>query len=144
MPLEGIAARAKEPAKKEALPLKKKLKVLVVDDEPLVHEVIQGYLIGDGHTADSVMSAAEGLKKIDQNSYDLIITDWAMPQMNGGEFSAIVKKKFPGMAIIMLTGFGELMKTRGEKLESVNVLLSKPLTMDELRQAMGGIFSDGR
>jgi DNA-binding NtrC family response regulator len=106
--------------------------------------VIQGYLTSDGHKADSAMNALEGLKKIREKSYDLLITDWAMPEMNGGEFSAIVKKELPGMPIIMLTGFGELMKTRGEKLEGVRVLLSKPLTMDELRSALWEVFTDGR
>ncbi len=141
LPLESASKQAPAPPKKEVTPLKNKLKILVVDDEPLVHQVLQGYLIGDGHSPDSAMSAPEALKKFDQNRYDLIITDWAMPEMNGGEFTVLIKKKSPKMPVIMLTGFGELMKSRGEKPEGVSALLSKPLAMDELRQAMAEIFS---
>ena len=144
LPIEGASTRVREVIKKEVVPLTKKLNVLVVDDESLVHRVVHGYLTSDGHTADSVMSGAEGLKKIGQKSYDLVITDWAMPEMNGKEFAALVNKRFPKTPIIMLTGFGELMKTKGDTPDGVKIILSKPLSMDELRQALSDVFSNGR
>ncbi len=111
-------------------------RVLVVDDEPLVRQVLRDYLCGDGHAVETACSAEEGLSKFSAGTYDVVLTDWAMPGKRGDAFTAEIKEKSPKTPVIMLTGFGELMKERGESVPGVDVLLSKPPTLASVREAV--------
>ena len=71
-----------------------------------------------------------------QKKFDLVITDRAMPQMNGDQLAERIKQHSPNTPLIMLTGFGELMKVKNEHPKGVDYLLSKPLTFDTYREAV--------
>jgi signal transduction histidine kinase len=111
-------------------------RVLVVDDEPLVRQVLRDYLCGDGHAVETACSAEEGLAKFSAGTYDVVLTDWAMPGKRGDELTAEIKERSPKTPVIMLTGFGELMKAKGETVPGVDVLLSKPPTLAAVREAV--------
>src|SRR5690606_28804707 len=59
------------------------LRVLVVEDEPLVREVLSVYLSEDEHIIEVAENGREGLEKFQAGEYDLVLTDRAMPEMNG-------------------------------------------------------------
>lgn len=122
------------------LEMNRKLWVLVVDDEPMVREVMTEYLKGDGHTVDTACNGVEALKLFKEKKFDLVITDRAMPEMNGDQLTLEIKKIAPNTPLIMLTGFGELMKAKNENPEGVNCLLSKPLTFEAYRNALLRVF----
>ena len=114
----------------------KKLHVLVVDDESMVREVLQEYLSGDGHEVTLAKDGLEALGHFKQKKFDLVITDRAMPEMNGDQLAEAVKKISPDTPLIMLTGFGELMKAKEECPKGVDHLISKPLTFEGYRDAL--------
>ena len=114
----------------------RRLRVLVVDDEVVVRKSISDVLAADGHTVDSASNGVEGLEKVAEAWFDLVITDRAMPEMSGDQFAAAVKRMLPGKPIVMLTGFGELMAARGERPTGVDVVVSKPVTRSELQRAV--------
>ena len=114
----------------------RRLRVLVVDDEAVVRQSISDVLAADGHTVDSASNGVEGLEKVGEAWFDLVITDRAMPEMGGDQFAAAVKRIRPGKPIVMLTGFGELMAARGERPAGVDVVVSKPVTRSELQRAV--------
>jgi DNA-binding NtrC family response regulator len=68
--------------------------------------------------------------------FDLVITDRAMPEMGGDQLAAAIMGIAPDKPVIMLTGFGDLMTAKGEKPAGVKAILSKPVTLDALRQAI--------
>lgn len=115
-------------------PLERKLSVLVVDDEEAVRRVLADYLSGDGHAVETACDGLEALEAFKKKSFDLVITDRAMPQMNGDQLALAIKALSPKMPLVMLTGFGELMKAKGEHPKGVDFLLSKPLTLEAYRQ----------
>jgi CheY-like chemotaxis protein len=117
-------------------PLTKKLRVLVVDDESMVREVLTEYLSGDGHSVETAPDGRLGLKLFTEKKFDLVITDRAMPEMGGDQMSAEIKKIAKDVPLIMLTGFGELMKAKDEIPAGVDYLLSKPLTFEAYREAL--------
>jgi YesN/AraC family two-component response regulator len=78
----------------------------------------------------------EGLEKFRASAYDLVMTDRAMPLMNGDQFAKEVKKINPQQKIILLTGFGDLMAGTGEQPENIDLVVSKPCTMNQIRQAV--------
>ena len=122
----------------------RRLRVLFVEDEPVVRKVITAQLIADGHTVDSAQNGVEGLEKLMSGWFDLIITDRAMPEMGGDQFAAAAARLAPDKPVIMLTGFGDLMQAKGEKPAGVSVLVSKPVTGDGLQRAIAQALADRR
>lgn len=126
--------KAPPPVEKKIKRVTRSLRVLVVDDEPLVLKIMIEYLVMDGHTAEGAASVDEGFAKFSRHKFDLVITDWAMPQKNGDELIARVRQTSPQTPIILLTGYGVLVGE--DKARSANLLLSKPVTIEMLREAL--------
>jgi CheY-like chemotaxis protein len=113
------------------------LHVLVVEDDPRVREVLLAFLTGEGHIVDVAASGKEGLFKFKRGGFGLVITDRSMSGGGGDQLAAAVKQVSPSVPVIMLTGFSEFMKAGGERPPGVDVLVGKPISMAELRQAVG-------
>jgi len=116
--------------------MERPLHILVVEDEPLVREVIEVYLREDRHMIETAANGREGLEKYRAGTFDLVMTDRAMPEVNGDVLAAEVKKINPHQPVVLLTGFGDLMSGAGEKPEGVDVVASKPFTLNSLREAI--------
>ncbi len=112
------------------------LRILVVEDEPLVKEVIYVYLGEDGHTVDTAENGVEALEKFEAGDYDIVLTDRFMPEMNGDQLAAAIKERHPETPVVLLTGFGDLMEEGGDRLPGVDVIVSKPFTFSTLRTAI--------
>ncbi len=120
-----------------ALPL---LRVLVIDDDPWSCNVNRGYLHAEGHTVEVAESGAEGLDRFRAGSFDLVIVDRAMPDMSGDQVTQTIQAERPGTPVIMLTGFGEIMRESGEHPPGVALVLSKPLTGQELLSGISRVL----
>ncbi len=117
------------------------LRILVVEDEPLVREVIGVYLAEDKHEVITASDGREGLEKFKSlGAFDLVLTDRAMPEMNGDQLASEIKKVKPGQPVILLTGFGDLMMGAGERPDGVNMIVSKPFTLTTLRGAISKVL----
>ena len=92
--------------------------------------------MADGHTYEAVINGREGLGKLREGKFDLVITDRAMPDMSGTQLAALVSQYAPDTPIIMITGFGDLMRSSGEKVKYVDRVLGKPITLSEFREAL--------
>jgi anti-sigma regulatory factor (Ser/Thr protein kinase) len=101
---------AEDDVRQEAEPFTRPLHVLVVDDEQRVRDMISTYLTTDGHTFQVATNGQDGLDKFNASMFDVVITDQAMPEMNGVQLAKAIKKIAPNKPIIMLTGFGDMMK----------------------------------
>lgn len=124
-----------EPAKEVPAP-EAQLRILVVEDEPLVREVVSVYLTEDNHQVETAENGREGLEKFRACQYDLVLTDRAMPEMNGDQLAVEIKAIKPDQPVVLLTGFGDLMTGAGEKPDGVDVVVSKPFTLSTLREAI--------
>ena len=121
--------------------------ILVIDDAPHIRTVITEYLLLEGHTVDSAENGKEGLKLIDLNHYDLVITDVVMPEKDGFEVLTALKRKGSTVRIIVISGGAArldpqlLLETA--KLMGANRVLPKPLDFWKLqvavREVMGGV-----
>jgi signal transduction histidine kinase len=120
------------------------LQILVVEDEPLVREVLSVYLTEDHHQVAMATNGREGLEQFRKREFDLILTDRAMPEMNGDEFAAEVRRLKPSQRIILLTGFGDLMSGAGERPKDIDLVVSKPFTLNTLREAISKSMGEKR
>jgi signal transduction histidine kinase len=141
---KGTTFTIQLPIPKDAVPLDqaettrtmRPLNILVVDDHPAICEIVSAYLAEDRHTVETAANAREALEKFRSIHFDLVITDRAMPEINGDELAASIKKVNPREPIIMLTGFADLISATGEQSENVDLVLSKPARLHDLRRAI--------
>jgi CheY-like chemotaxis protein len=81
------------------------MKILMVDDEPLVCESMRMMLELDGHEMDEAYSGSEALQIIEHRRFDLIFTDFFMPGMRGDQLAREVRGREAQPPVIMITGF---------------------------------------
>ena len=117
-------------------PLDHPLRILVVEDEPLVKEIVLLYLREDGHMVDTAENGVEALNRFEAGEYDIVVTDHSMPEMNGDQLAVAIKERNPKTAVVLLTGFGNLMEEGGEPSPGVDVTVGKPFTFATLRTAI--------
>ena len=115
--------------------------VLFVDDEPLLRELLREILEADGHeaiTADCGEAALELFNKLSEQGKrpDVVITDLGMPKMDGRALTIRLKRKSPDTPVIMMTGWGKMMRGDEEIRAPVDALISKPPRIAELQQAL--------
>jgi CheY-like chemotaxis protein len=115
---------------------KSNLSILVVDDDERVCEVVAQYLRGDGHDVVVTTSGREAVVETQQNRFDIIFLDRAMPQMSGDQTAELIKQVHPDLPIILLTGFGALIEVTGSRPRAGDAVLGKPVTLGTLRETI--------
>jgi CheY-like chemotaxis protein len=123
------------------LPTPRSLRVLLIDDDPSLIEALRSSLIDEGH---KVSAASGGQAGIDAfraacsagMPFDIVITDLAMPDVDGRQVVASLRAASPATPIILLTGWGQHVANESERLPQVDRLLGKPPRIRELRCAL--------
>ena len=112
--------------------MKRKTNVLVVDDEKTVCKSCKRILTQEGYNVDVALSGEEALSKVKANGFDVVITDWKMPEIDGLELARRIKSENPDIAVILITGYPSL-DTSIEAIRSgVSDYVPKPFTPEEL------------
>lgn len=135
-PVEGVGRerqRTPRPARSRAATVR----CLVVDDDPQVREMIRDILSNAGHQVVAATDGSDGVEKFKADgAFDLVITDLAMPKLNGLQLARVCKTLRPAVPVVMLTGWGVLL-TEDELAEhGVDEVLSKPVRMDQVLSAV--------
>jgi CheY-like chemotaxis protein len=135
--------RPEEPAPPpvEAAPLNATLRILVIDDEPLVRDLVRDMLRVDGHQVELADDGGAGLKAFrealgTERPFDVVMTDLGMPYVDGREVARTVKQESPRTPVVLLTGWGTRLHAEGDIPEEIDVILNKPPRMAPLRQAL--------
>jgi two-component system cell cycle sensor histidine kinase/response regulator CckA len=121
------------------LPAVEPLKILAVEDEPEVLDVLRAMLTHAGHAVATAVSGREALNLFAADAVDLVITDLGMPGMTGLTLAAELKRRRP-IPVILLTGWAqELDEAAGA---GVDVIVAKPFTRDKLLEAIARAVPD--
>jgi CheY-like chemotaxis protein len=110
--------------------------ILVVDDEPTVCKAIQMMLKYYGHQVQTACDGPAALAIFDAGKFDLVITDYLMPEMRGDELVIQMKQRRPDQRIIMVTAFAEDFLSHGKPTGGVNFVLNKPFSLEDLHAAI--------
>ncbi len=118
------------------------LRVLLVDDDPMVLLSLTNMVELDGHHVDGVSSGPAGVEVFRRalaqgRGYDAVITDLGMPHMDGREVARLVKQASPGTRVILLTGWGS--RRRHGAGGQVDRILAKPPRLAQLREALSAV-----
>ncbi|HTY85962.1 MAG TPA: response regulator [Candidatus Acidoferrum sp.] len=110
--------------------------ILVVDDEPLVRYTVQMLLQDDGYVVEGAESGPEALDMFEPGKFDMVFTDYCMPEMRGDQLAAAIKKRSPRQPIVMITAFPEKLTCSDCPLGGVDSIICKPFEADALRTAI--------
>jgi CheY-like chemotaxis protein len=110
--------------------------ILVVDDEPLVSESIQMLLEDDDYIVHQVQSGYLALGMIAEGRFEMIFTDYCMPEMRGDKLAEAIKRLVPNQPIVMITAFPEKLQTSANALGGVDSIICKPFNAEVLRSAL--------
>jgi PAS domain S-box-containing protein len=143
----GVATDATLPETAFAVP--SRLRILVVDDDPLIIRALCETLESDGH---EVITANGGEAGIDAFSaaqrrgkpFSIVITDLGMPRVDGRKVASFVKSASESTPVILLTGWGKRLMAEGDVPPHVDRVLSKPPKLRDLREALALCLSAPR
>ncbi|HTQ51261.1 MAG TPA: ATP-binding protein, partial [Candidatus Acidoferrales bacterium] len=124
------------------------LRILCIDDEELIRQLLDDCLTHYNH---KVVTAENGMRGLElfrdaatrRQPFEVVITDLGMPKMDGTQLARILKTEFPKTPIIMMTGWGAMIKEDGETAPEVDALVDKPPQMQELNDLLHRLTADG-
>ncbi len=114
--------------------------ILVIDDDPLILDVVREILELDNYVVETALSGAEGIEKHRKSQADLVITDLIMPHKDGISVISELKKEFPGLRIIAMTGTPKIETVAKAVSADVNRVLAKPFDQEELLEAVAQLI----
>ncbi len=123
-----------------------RLRILVVDDDPLLIKSLRDTLENDGHLVETANGGQEGIdafRKAHQSPqpFAAVITDLGMPYVNGREVAATIKGISSSTPIILLTGWGQRLVAEGDVPADVDCVLNKPPKLREIRETLARLTS---
>ena len=122
------------------MPETRMLKILIVDDEPIVRDVMADFLDILNHGADGVENGLSGLRKLKEGHYDAVFTDIRMPGIDGIEFLKQAKALHPTLPIIVITGHGSE-ETEKEAMDAgASGFINKPVGFLDIQQILEKIL----
>jgi signal transduction histidine kinase len=127
----------------EAGGLDRSVRVLVVDDDAGSRSIIEGYLRKDGHHVVTATCAMDAIDRAEAETFDLLITDYAMPDMNGAQLASIFREERTEQPVILMTGFAPGGVGPEEESTGVDLVMRKPVSRQELRRAMVSVMGAG-
>jgi len=131
--LEPAVEEVNPPGTSPLAPAMPQKQIMVVDDELKIRKLQERLLRQIGYEVTLFKDAVEALAAFEKRplSYDLIISDWAMPEMNGAEFAGHVKRIREDIPIILCTGFSDMVFNENRNMEIFDVL-AKPFVKEDL------------
>lgn len=116
--------------------LSRTLRVLIVEDESRMRELLAEAIADMGFLPTAARSAEEAGRLLQSHPYDIAMLDLHLPGMGGMELFARIRQRHPAMAVIVLTGFGDLESARAAITLDVVDFLTKPCHMHEIERAL--------
>ena len=113
-----------------------KLKVLILDDEPIVCKRLKPSLEKHGFQVDTFTRSFEALQAVKETGYDIIITDLKMEGMDGMRFLQEAKKLNPNTEVIVITGFATMETAKESFKKGVFDFIAKPFNLSEIQRVV--------
>jgi GAF domain-containing protein/CheY-like chemotaxis protein/anti-sigma regulatory factor (Ser/Thr protein kinase) len=116
------------------------MRVLVVEDEAEVRRALADALGVLGHSVVQVAGGREALARLEAGeAVDLVLTDLGMPEMNGWQVARVIRARWPGLPVGIVTGWADTMEGTPEDRRNVEFVIGKPVRLETLREALGRI-----
>ena len=119
--------------------------VLIVDDDPALLRGLGRSLADEDFTIVTAVSAAEAAAVLRRNTVDVVVCDQRMPGLTGIDFLADVRRKYPHLTTMLLSGYvsGLPVAMQAARQVGIHTVLSKPCSAAELARAIRQLILDG-
>ena len=115
--------------------------ILVVEDEPAIRAVITEVLSNLGYIITQAMDGLEGVSiAVSDHPIDLIVTDIGLPGVSGRTVAETARERRPGLPVLLITGYDPSASSAPLQLSEGTALLSKPFSVDKLREQVGRLL----
>ena len=113
-----------------------KIRVLLLDDEPIVAERVKSSLEMSGYYVDAFTSSKDAIDKLEKENYDVLITDLKMSSPDGIEVLQIARKIQPDIKAVVITGFATIQTAETAKQSGAVEFIAKPFKMSQLKNTL--------
>ena len=125
------------------------LRILIVDDDPVLLKSLRDALEADGHVVATASGGREGVERFreskqDKQPFSVVVTDLGMPYVDGRQVASSIKAAVPGTPVILLTGWGQRLAAESDIPPHVDLVMSKPPKLRDLRAALARVTVDSR
>jgi len=121
-----IPSKLRPAPQPKAAPSAKPGRILIIDDDGVVRDLLSDILRAEGHTVVPASSGREGLRLFRQGAFDLVLTDLGMPEFSGWEVAAAIKAIAPKTPVAIVTGWGITLDRAKLKEAGIDLVLNKP------------------
>jgi PAS domain S-box-containing protein len=119
------------------------LKILVVDDEEPVRETLAEMLVAVAHRVELAGSGQEAVEKMSAGDFDFVFTDLAMPEMDGWETARLIRKSWPNVRIVLVTGYGPTTPPPSGEEDLVDAIIGKPFDFAQVGSTLTNLTRIG-
>jgi signal transduction histidine kinase/ActR/RegA family two-component response regulator len=109
-------------------------RILVVDDEETVRELLRDILTGEGYAVEVASGGREALRLFEAAAFDAVFTDIGMPGMSGWELARAVRERDSGVPLAVITGWGEAVGSAEQKAAQIDWVVTKPFSAERILQ----------
>lgn len=121
-----------------------KYTILVVDDEDPIRDLVVGFLERLGHQCVRATDGIDALDKIKENKIDAIVTDIKMPQMDGITLTKEILQQYPGVPVMVMTGFAEEYTAANAISAGARDFIQKPFSVEEFTIRFNKMIKDSQ
>ncbi len=110
--------------------------ILIAEDDTAVREFVSRALRQDGHDITAVSDGQQALNALEKGQFDMLLADIVMPQLDGIALALKAAKDYPGLPVLLMTGYATE-RQRAHNLDAlIQDVISKPFTLQEIREAV--------
>lgn len=113
-----------------------RLKIMVLDDEPIVCKRLKPALEKQGYQVDAFTLSSDAMEQIQEVEYDIIITDLKMKGIDGMQLLTEAKRRSPKTEVIVITGFATMDTAKESFHKGVFDFIAKPFKLSEIQDAV--------
>ena len=118
-------------------------RVLVIDDDPSVQDILRRMLKIRGHEVSVASDGKEGIERFKTDPFDLVFTDLGMPKLSGWEVGRILKSINPRVPVAMITGWGVELDREKMRESGIDLIISKPFNFERITQIVAEAMEKG-
>jgi DNA-binding NtrC family response regulator len=111
-------------------------RIMVIDDEKIVCDMAKLSLQQEGYVVETFVSPATALKRLEEQKFDVVVTDYRMQDIDGMEVLRTVKSQYPTTQVIMMTAYANLDSALEALRRDVHDFFAKPVKIKDLKASI--------
>ena len=120
----------------------KNMKILLVDDDEWIRDSLSLFFEAEGCNLRTFKTAEEGMEAVKQQAYDIVISDYKLPGMDGLEFLRQVKEKQPNAFEILITAYANCEILKEAEMMGVKDIIPKPFTSEDVETSLARVIEN--